>query len=537
MSLTTSSGTDLPLETEVLVIGAGVSGLGMLHPLVGRGIAALCVDFADGVGGTWFWNRYPGCRLDSESYSYGYFSSPELLQEWDWSEHFASQTENEAYFNHVADRFDLRSRLHLGICVESMAWDPEAGSWPVTTSRGVVTARFVVSAVGALSRPQFPAVPGLDTFAGPLLHTARWPATPVDLRNKRVAVIGTGSSGVQLVETIAEEVSELLVLQRTPNWCAPLNNAARGEELTRIKASYDDIWRSCQNDSGFVHNPPDESAHDVSAEQRQELYSRLYDEGRGWSKLYANYREVRQDSRLNREFTDFLAARIRARVHDPVVAEQLVPDGLPYGVKRPPMENGYYETFNLPHVSLVDMRTEPLVEVTPTGLTTTRSHYETDVIISATGFDAITGAFDAIEIRGRDGMGLRDRWSDGPVTYLGLATEGFPNLFYVGGPQSLSGNSARGIEKQVDYLAGLLELASASNCHSVESGPAECDQWVEHVNETIAASIYADVDSWAFGSNTSGKKRTFGLYSGGLVNYGRRLEESASAGYAGFVLA
>jgi cation diffusion facilitator CzcD-associated flavoprotein CzcO len=536
MSAASAGSAEAPLD--VLIIGTGISGIYQLYQTCRRGWSVLAVDTADGVGGTWNWNRYPGARVDSESYSYCYFFSPELLADWNWSEHFASQPENEAYLNHVVDRFGLREHIRLKTTVTAARFDESNDTWIVELSDGSgLHTRFLITAVGILSAPQYPSAPGRETFAGPAYHTARWPKEGVDIAGKRVAVIGTGSSGVQIITAIADDVADLTVFQRTPNWCPPLNNAPLSpSEMAQIKSGYDRIWKSCQNLGGSVYDPPAESALDVSAKQRRAFYTHLFTEKRGLAPLYANYLELLADKDVNREFADFLAERIRARVHDPQVAELLIPKDHLFAVKRPPLETGYYELYNRDNVHLVDLRSTPIERFTPSGITTTRAQHDVDVIVFATGFDAITGAFDRIEFAGADEVTLRDAWRSGPNTHTGIATPGFPNLFYAGGPQSLVGNIPRVVEHQVDFVTDLIRHALTTASTRVECMPRAASAWTDHVAETVDATIFADGKSWMYGSNVPGKPRAFGLYAGGLTNYVNRLHAIRDAGFEGFVI-
>jgi cation diffusion facilitator CzcD-associated flavoprotein CzcO len=533
---TTSSTTDDDLD--VVIIGAGIAGLEQLYELRRRGLRALIVEAGDGIGGTWWWNRYPGCRFDSESYSYGYFFSPELLHEWRWSEHFAAQPETERYLNHVADRFDLRRDIRLGRRIASAVFDETTERWTATTTDGErFTARYLVTAVGRLSQPQYPAVPGRERFAGEQHHTGLWPHEGVDLAGKRVAVIGVGSSGIQIATAIAPIVQQLTVFQSTPNWCAPLNNGPiTPEEQAELDATYDEIHAACLSTSaGFIHRFHPGSAFDHSAEERRELYERLWTQ-RGFAKTFANFKEVLGVQELNDEFCAFVADKIRSRVNDPAVAEKLIPRDHGYAQKRPPHEEGYYEIYNRPNVRLVDVRETPMVEVTPAGIRTTDEELPFDVIVYATGFDALTGAFDVIDIDAGRGS-LKDEWAEGPRTYLGIQSPGFPNLLFIGGPQSGGGNAPRCIEPQTEFIARLLADAQAQGVTRIEASEEAADAWSRHVEETVSGTLGARVKKdWAWGSNTPGKKVVYRSYGAGLPTYLARLAESEDHGWAGFRL-
>ena len=456
------SGSDI--DVEVIIIGAGITGVHQLHLLREAGFAVRLLEAGGGVGGTWYWNRYPGARFDSESYSYGYFFSEELLAEWDWSEHFAGQEETEAYLNHAVDRFGLRDDIQFDTRVVSATFDEAASTWTVTTERGErLRARHVISATGVLSVPYHPEVPGRDLFRGEAYHTGEWPHEPVDFRGKRVAVIGTGASAVQLIPVIAAEVSSLTVYQRTANWCGPLNNGPiTPEEQQRIKATYDEIYQACHSTfAGFVHRASKRHTFEDTKEERWALYEKLWND-RGFAKLLSNYRDLMTDKAANDEFSEFLAEKIRSRVHDPETADLLIPKDHGFGMKRPPMETQYYEAYNRPNVALVDLRATPIVAITERGIETTDGETEFDMIIWATGFDGFTGALLRMDIVGVGGQSLREAWADGPHTYLGMQVAGFPNFFIVGGPHVAAGNFPRATEMQVDFVTGLLQHLRAT---------------------------------------------------------------------------
>ncbi|MDW3216873.1 MAG: NAD(P)-binding domain-containing protein [Ilumatobacteraceae bacterium] len=427
---------------EVVVIGAGVSGLYQIKRLIDEGFDAVVLEADDDLGGTWYRNRYPGCRFDSESYTYGYSFSRELLDEWHWKERFSSQPENLRYLNHVADRFDLRRHIRFDARVEQMTWDDDARTWHLRLTDGdEYTARFVVASLGPLSAPTLPRLEGIDDFEGEAFHTYHWPKEPIDLTGKRVGVIGTGATGIQVIGAIADQVGELTVFQRRPNWSAPLNNGPISEtEMADIRSRYDEIFALCASTpGGFIHGPRRDYA-EHTPEQRRALWDELY-ETPGFAIWAANYAETFMDEAANRELSDYLADRIRGRVDDPVVAEKLIPKDHGFGMQRVPLETNYFEVYNRDHVHLVDLSESPIERITATGIQTTAAHHDLDIIVFATGFDAITGAYDRMDIRGVDGVRLADKWADGPSTYYGLLTNGFPNLCMVAGPQSVSGSS------------------------------------------------------------------------------------------------
>ena len=399
------SAGDAALDAEVIIIGAGVSGIYQLHLLRDAGVDVRLVEAGTDIGGTWYWNRYPGARFDSESYSYGYFFSPELLAEWNWSEHFAGQAETEAYLNFVVDKLRLRDLMQFRTRVASAAFDEPSASWVLTTEDGAqLRSRFVVSAMGVLSVPYWPAIPGRERYLGEAYHTGQWPKEPVDFAGKKVAVIGTGASGVQLIPEVAKEVAELVVYQRTPNWSSPLNNGRiTDEEQAEIKATYDQIYHSCMSSfAGFVHRASRKHTFDDSKDERWALYEKLYHQ-KGFAKIISNYRDTMTNREANAEFSEFIAEKIRARVNDPVVAEKLIPTDHGFGMRRPPMETFYYEAYNQPNVQLVDLNETPIVTITEAGIETSDGERAFDIIVWATGFDGFTGALTRMNVVGEGG--------------------------------------------------------------------------------------------------------------------------------------
>ncbi|BBZ00762.1 steroid monooxygenase [Mycolicibacterium chitae] len=520
---------------DVLVIGAGISGIYQLYKLAQTDLTYRAVEAGDGVGGTWYWNRYPGARFDSESYSYAYFFSEELLGEWNWTEHFAGQPEIENYLNTVVDRFDLRRHITFGVRVLTMTWDEAARTWSTTLSDGsTIRSRFVVTAIGILSAPQYPAVPGIEDFQGESYHTGLWPKHDIDFTGMRVAVIGTGSSGVQIISAIAGQVGSMTVYQRTPNWCTPLNNRPiTAEEQQQLRADFDQMHTGLMGSfAGFVHNFSADNPAEQTPEQRAAYWETLW-QAPGFAKLLGNYVEVMTDKDYNTEFTKFLEAKIRARVHDQKIADKLIPDH-GYGVKRPPFETDYYEVFNLPHVSLIDMRDTPIERVTPRGIATADGEREFDIIVYATGFDAITGAFDRIEITGTAGT-LKDYWAEGPHTVVGAASPGFPNLFFVVGPHSSAGNVPRISERQCDFVNEVIGEALRRGCTRVEARPEAEAEWTAHVYELNQGTLGAQAAlDYTYGVNTPGKAVTFRHYDGGLIGLTAKHAEIADSGYAAF---
>ncbi|NLU67771.1 NAD(P)/FAD-dependent oxidoreductase [Streptomyces sp. HNM0574] len=532
---------------DVIVVGAGFSGLYLLHRLRELGLRTLVLEEAEGVGGTWYWNRYPGARCDVPSLYYSYSFSPELEQEWEWSERYPGQPELLRYLEHVADRFALWPDIRLGTRVSAAHFDETAGRWRVRTADGAeLAATYCVMATGCLSRGKLPELPGLDDFAGPAFHTARWPHEGVDFTGQHVGVIGTGSSGVQAIPRIAEQAARVTVFQRTPNFAVPAHNRPLDPaEQAAVKSRYAQV-RADARLSGFgpLDLPPEggsgvrmptESALEVDAEERERRYRRAWDEGTLVSFL-TTFTDMLTDQRANDTAADYVRARLRGLVDDPATAEALTPRGHPFGTKRPCLESGYYAAFNQPHVRLVDLRATPLTRITPDGVATSDGEHPVDSLVFATGFDAMTGALRSIDIRGRDGLALRDKWADGPRTYLGVATAGFPNLFLMTGPGSPSvlTNMVVSIEQHVEWITDFLARLTADGTPLAEAEPDAEAAWSAHVDEVAAATLYPRARSWYTGSNIPGKPHGFMPYAGGVTPYREKCDEVAARGYAGF---
>ncbi len=527
---------------EVIVIGAGVAGIYQIKRLADLGIDATVLEAAPDLGGTWYWNRYPGARFDSESYTYGYSFSKELLNEWHWKERFSGQPENLRYLNYVAEKFDLRRHMQFNCRVEAMAFDEEENLWRLSLDDGrELTCRFVMMALGLLSTPTYPRIPGMERFKGRSFHTFHWPHEPLDLSGKRVAVIGTGATAIQVIAEIADKVGQLTVFQRRPNWSAPLNNGPISEaEMADIRARYEEIFAACaRSPGGFEHEPDRRGFYEVSAEERRALWDRLYDEP-GFGIWLANFREIFMDEAANAELSAYIAERIRGRVKDQAVAEKLIPKDHGFGVQRVPLETRYFEVYNRDNVELVDISETPIEAVTETGLRTSARAFDFDIIVYATGFDAITGAFDHIDIQGAGGQRLREKWAEGPSTFLGLMIHGFPNLFMAGGPQSgsASTNYPRGIETAVNWCTDLLQHIRARG-HVRAEATAEAEaRWTAHVTKMYASMLMRKAKSWFTGYNSNvpgheqGKIRYF-VYNGGAPKYVARIEEVAAMGYEG----
>jgi cation diffusion facilitator CzcD-associated flavoprotein CzcO len=530
------------LDYDAIIVGAGMSGLYQLYRLRELGLRARVFEAGTNVGGTWYWNRYPGARFDSESYSYGYSFSKELLEEWEWSEHFAGQPETLRYLNHVADKFDLRRNIQFRSRVSAAIYDEAARSWGITLEDGSrVRARFLITAIGPLSTPTLPRIEGRDDFQGQSFHTARWPHQPVDFAGKRVAVIGTGATGVQTIQTIAADVGHLTVFQRTPNWCAPLHNGKiDAETQARIKAGYPEMFARCQETFAcFIHTPDSRGAFEVSDEEREAFYEKLYAE-RGFGIWQGNFRDILIDRKANATISDFVARKIRGRVRDQKVAEKLVPKSHGFGTRRLPLETFYYEVYNRDSVELVDIVETPIERITPEGIKTSAQEYTFDIIIFATGFDAITGAFDRIDFRGVDGVRLKDKWKSGPQTYLGLMVDGFPNMTMLMGPHTALGNIPRSIEYSVDWVSGLIRFARDNGLTRLEATEAGVASWTDHVKTLGVGLLSNEVNSWMTGinSNVEGKQtRIIARYSGSAPAYRARCDEVAARGYDELMLA
>ena len=525
-------------DVEVLVVGAGITGIYQLYRAVEAGFSALLLEAGDGVGGTWYWNRYPGARFDSESYTYAYLFSEELFDEWVWEEHFADQPDIERYLNHVVDRFGLRPHIRVGASVRRAAFDERSGTWLVTTEDGApVRARFLVAATGVLSVPYIPDVPGRAEFGGEAYHTGMWPASPVSFASKRVAVIGTGSSGVQIIPAIAGEVASLTVYQRTANWCTPLNNRPiTADEQQWLRAEFETIRQVLNtSDSGFLHRPYDRASVDVPDDERLAYFERMW-ESPGFAKLISHYTDVMVDEQANARWCEFVAAKIRALVHDPATAQRLIPTDHRFGEKRPPFVTGYFEVYNQPNVTLVDTAATPIVRMTPAGIETARGVRGLDLVVWATGFDFGTGALLRMDISGRDGTSLGDHWSQGPRTFLGLQTVGFPNLFFPGGPHAAAGNNPRYNGDQVDFVTDTLVWLRANGYETIEPAPASEERWTNMVDRGAAKATFGEI-SYYFGSNIPGKPRKYLLNSGGRPKLFSIIEDVKSTDYRAFRLA
>jgi cation diffusion facilitator CzcD-associated flavoprotein CzcO len=524
-------------EVDVLIIGAGITGIYQLYRALDAGFSAQLLEAGDGVGGTWFWNRYPGARFDSESYTYGYLFSKELFDEWEWEEHFAQQPEIERYLNYVVDKFDLRRHMRFGAKVTSAAYGEASGTWSVVTDDGVgYRARFLVAATGILSVPYFPDVPGRQDFRGESYHTGLWPTTPVDFEDKRVAVIGTGSSGVQVIPAVADQVASLTVYQRTANWCTPLNNRPiTAEEQVQLRAEFESMCETLNaSPSGFLHPAHDRQTFDDSISQRLAFFEQMWNSP-GFSKLTSNYTDLTMNTAANALWCEFIAEKIRSIVRDPGNAERLIPKDHLYAGKRPPFVTGYYEVYNNHNVSLVDLRQTPMVRITQRGIETTDGEREFDIIVWGTGFDFGTGALTRLGIRGRHGLRLESYWADGPKTFLGILSTGFPNLFFPGGPHAAAGNNPRYNGDQVDFVTDTLVYLRDHGYDTIEVHPDAEERWTKMIDTEAAQSPFGE-SSYFFGSNIPGKPRRYLLNSGGRPKLSKEIRRVRDTEYEAFRL-
>lgn len=528
------------MKYDAIIVGAGFAGMYMLHRLRAAGFRAKVLEAADGVGGTWYWNRYPGARCDVKSIDYSFSFDESLQQEWEWSEKYATQPEILRYANHVADRFDLRRDIQFETRVASASFDEQARGWTITTTAGeTFSAHYFIMATGCLSVPKAIDIPGKDLFAGKTYHTADWPREPVDFSGQRVAVIGTGSSAIQSIPIIGAEAAELTVFQRTPAYSLPAyNRPLDAEEVADIKANYaEHREKSRYSLFGVPDRRMDVPALSVNEEERQRRYEEGWESGELVA-LMQQFSDLLVSPAANETASEFVRNKIRAIVDDPETAETLCPKTFPLGSKRACLDTNYYALFNEPHVHLVDLTKDPIETITATGIKTTERSFEFDAIVFATGFDAMTGAIVNVDIRGRGGKTLREKWTDGPRTYLGLATAGFPNLFLITGPGSPSvmSNMMISIEQHVDWITDCLEHAREIGAETIEANAEAEADWVAHVNEVAAGTLFPRANSWYMGANVPGKPQLFMPYIGGVGPYRVKCDEVAAEGYPGFTL-
>jgi cation diffusion facilitator CzcD-associated flavoprotein CzcO len=524
-------------DYDVVIIGAGISGLYQLYKLRQLGLRVCVFEAGDGIGGTWHWNRYPGARFDSESYSYAYSFSQELLDEWNWSEHFASQPEILRYLEHVADKFDLLRNIHLASPVKAAKYDEHARSWTVILDGGdSYTTRVLITAVGILSQPTLPSIEGMDSFKGSAFHTSRWPKEQPELKGQNVAVIGTGASGVQAIQELAKDVGHLTVFQRRPNWCAPLRNGKiTSDEMQDIKASYPAMFEQCRtSQAGFIWTVDPRGTFEVTPEERNAFWEKLY-ASKGMAIWQGNFKDILVDPNANLAISEFIEAKIRARVHNPVTADMLIPKDHGFGTRRVPLETHYYEVYNQSNVDLINIVETPIIRITEGGIVTSNEEFTFDTIVYATGFDALGGSFDKIAIEGTAGSLLKDKWDAKMETYVALQVFGYPNMLMINGPQGLGGNHPVNIQYTVEWIADLVKHMIERDLTRAEATPEGIETWNRHINDKSSGSLMNGVDSWMTGvnKNVEGKGvRILGArYGGSVESYRGLCDEVASNGY------
>jgi cyclohexanone monooxygenase len=526
---------------DAVVVGAGFAGLYAVHKLKNLGLKVVCLEAAPDVGGTWFWNKYPGARCDVPSLEYSYSFSEELQQEWTWTERFASQPEILAYIRHVAQRFDLRRDIVFSTRVTSATFDETQKNWTLTTDTGLrVDARFFIAASGCLSAARTPDIPGVMNFRGPIYHSGQWPEAPARFEDLRVGVVGTGSSGIQIIPELARVALQLFVFQRTPNFSVPARNRPlQRQEQALFKRHYpQNRKRASESNDGMLGlGAPTEPTPSVDELARTRTYNARWEHG-GAAAVLTPYTDLLTDRTANETLGEFVRGKIRAIVRNPAIAEKLVPTDHYIGTKRICQDTGYYETFNQEHVKLVDIRREPISRITETGIMTSHGHYDLDALIFATGYDAVTGPLLAMNVRGKGGLRLADKWAEGPKVYLGLVTSGFPNLFIVTGPgsPSVKGNMVHSIEQHVNFIADCLAHMRDNRLSLIDSDLEAEERWSEHVREVAERTLFPLADSWYVGANIPGKPRVFLPYVGGIPAYRKTCERVVANGYEGFHL-
>lgn len=530
-----------PVLLDAVVVGAGFSGLYQLLLLRDKlGLSVKVLDAAQGVGGTWYWNRYPGARCDSESHSYAYYFSKELLNEWEWSERYPQQPEILRYLNHVADRFNLRSDIVLGTKVQSAHYSDTDKRWRITTDQGqTYIAKYFITAVGCLSSANIPSIAGLEAFEGQWFHTGEWPHEGVDFTGKKVGVVGTGSTGIQAIPVIAEQAKHLTVFQRTANYSIPARNVPLDESFKRYAKENADHFREVMTSNTNAHpfRISERLVHDVSDEERNQIYEEAW--LKGGLQFRATFKDLLQNPDSNRTAADFIRNKIRQTVTDPVKAEQLSDIDHPFAAKRPPIDSGYFETFNADHVDLVNLRETPIECITPLGIKTSTTEFNLDIIVFATGFDAMTGSLLKMDIQGRHGVTLQNIWQAGPLNYLGLQVPGFPNMFTVTGPGSPSVlcNMPPAIEHHVEWITNCIEHLQKNKLDFIEASQDASESWVATVNAAANETLLPQAKhSWYLGANVPGKPRVFMPYPGGFLRYRTTCDEVVNKGYAGFVV-
>ncbi|KAF2431729.1 FAD/NAD(P)-binding domain-containing protein [Tothia fuscella] len=528
-------------DYDVLIIGAGLSGCYACYRMRQLGVKVKVLETGSSVGGTWFWNRYPGARFDCESYTYGFFFSQDVLDEWKWSEHFAPQEETERYIRFICDKYKLWEDMQFNTRVTRAHWQADDCCWKLTDQSGrIYTSRFLITGIGLLSEPTLPNIPGVNDFQGEAFHTSRWPENVVDFKDKDVGIIGVGATAIQIIPEVARTAKSLTVFQRTPNWAIPLHNSKIGpDEMETIRKGYPELLKKIDASRlSFMHEGIDDSIWDATPEEREAFWELMYAQP-GFGFWISNYKETLTDLKANALVSDFVAKKIRQRVKDPWTAEKLIPKTHGFGLRRVPMETHYYETYNQPNVRLVDLLETPVDRIKEDGLQTSQEEFKIDAIIYATGFSAITGAFEAVDFRGDDGTRLLDQWKEGPRTYLGLTTQHFPNFFMSIGPHQAYGNIPRSIEYAVGWISECIEYLMQHHITCIEPKEEWVEEWTEHVHDIGKDLLSNTVDSWMTGvnKNLAGKqKRTIARYSGSALDFRSRCNAVAAAHYDTFTL-
>ncbi len=524
------------LDYDAIIIGAGVAGLYQLHLLRELNLKVRSFEAGSGVGGTWYWNRYPGARFDSESWTYGYSFSKELLDEWDWNEHFSSQPENERYLNFVADKFSLREDIQFNSKVISAHYQEKTHCWRIRLEdQTEYTCRFLITAIGILSAPTMPNIDGIKRFKGRSFHTYHWPKEKIDFKGKRIGIIGTGATAIQTIQEVAKDAEHLAVFQRSPNWCAPLHNdKITKEEMQDIRARYPEILARCRETPGcYIHSVDPRNILETSPAERLEFWEQLY-ASPGFGIWQGNFNDMLNNREANALASEFIANKIRQRVKDPAIAEKLIPKNHGFGTRRVPLETNYYETFNQENVELIDVNDTPIQSITENGIQTNLCEYNFDIIIYATGFDAITGSFDRIDIQGTKEKKLKDAWEDGPQTYLGVFVQDFPNMLMSMGPHAGLGNYTRTAEYSVEWIAGIIQYANDKKLTRVMATPKGVKDWTDYVLGLGEGLLQNEIGSWMTGvnKNVKGKEAPRIMrYSGGHPAFRQHCDAIAADGY------
>ncbi len=526
---------------DAVVVGAGISGLYQLYRLREQGLKVKVLEAGTSVGGTWYWNRYPGARVDSQSYVYQYWFSDDLLNEWTWPERFPEQAEVERYLNHVANKFKLRDHIQFNTRVRSSKYDEATGRWNVTTVNGeIFNCQYVVMCTGGISAPLVPPFQGHEKFRGQIFHTARWPKDDVDFSGKRVGVIGTGATGIQVIQTVGKTAGQLTVFQRTPNYAVPMQNPKYdAEDHARFRAAYPELRKRVHGTfAGFDYDFEEKTYRETAPKAREEILERLWADG-SLSMWIGGFRDLFTDAEVNEEISRFVRAKIRARIKDPKVADKLVPTEYGFGTRRVPLETRYYETFNQDNVYLVDVNAEKIEAITASGIRTSEREYPLDILIFATGFDTGTGALSAIDIRGRDNVSLKDSWKKGIRTTMGLAVHGYPNLFTTMAPFAPAAafcNVPTCLQQQVDWISDCIKYSRAQGATQVEPTMEMEERWIAHHDEVANMTLIPKTKSWYMGSNVEGKLPRLLSYIGGVGAYRQQCEDVRASGYQGFAM-